>query len=123
MSTAGIRAAIRSARPYRGHPRYGLLPVAVRSSVHSVSEIPKHRQTKISFKNKYLYNIPECAVLRSQFAASDARRSNVAEKLALGSYEQFDAARREAAQLAADAEDMVTLEQVERRLESKGKGK
>jgi hypothetical protein len=46
-------------------------------------------------------------------------RADVAEKLALECYEAFDAARREAARLAADGEDMAALEQAERQLESK----
>lgn len=50
-------------------------------------------------------------------------RSEVAEKLALERYESFDAARREAARLAADAEDMAVLEQTERALEGKGRGR
>jgi hypothetical protein len=44
-------------------------------------------------------------------------RADVAEKLALERYESFDAARREAARLAADAEDMAA-EQTERQLEA-----
>lgn len=50
-------------------------------------------------------------------------RADVAEKLALERYETFDAARREAARLAADAEDMAALENAERQLEGKGRGK
>lgn len=50
-------------------------------------------------------------------------RANVAEKLVMERYESFDAARREAARLAADAEDMAALEQTERALEGKGRGK
>ena len=50
-------------------------------------------------------------------------RSDVAEKLALERYESFDAARREAARLAADAEDMAALENAERQLEGKGRRK
>lgn len=50
-------------------------------------------------------------------------RADVAERLALERYETFDAARREAARLAADAEDVAALEQVERKLEDKGRGK
>ena len=50
-------------------------------------------------------------------------RADVAEKRALERYERFDATRREAAQLAADAEDMAALEQAERALEGKGPGK
>ncbi len=50
-------------------------------------------------------------------------RADVAEKLALERYERFDAARREAAKLAADAEDLAALEQSERQLEGKGRGK
>lgn len=50
-------------------------------------------------------------------------RSDVAEKLALERYESFDAARREAARLAADAEDIAALEQTERQLEGKGRRK
>lgn len=50
-------------------------------------------------------------------------RADVAEKLALERYESFDAARREAARLAANAEDMAALEQAERQLEGKGRGK
>ena len=49
-------------------------------------------------------------------------RSEVAEKLALERYEGFDAARREAARLAEDAEDLAVLEQAERALEGKGPG-
>lgn len=50
-------------------------------------------------------------------------RADVAERLALQRYESFDAARREAARMAADAEDVAALEQVERKLEDKGRGK
>jgi hypothetical protein len=50
-------------------------------------------------------------------------RADVAEKLALERYESFDAARREAARLAADTEDMAALEQAERQLEGEGRGK
>lgn len=50
-------------------------------------------------------------------------RADVAEKLALERYESFDAARREAARLAADTEDMAALEQTERQLGRKGRGK
>lgn len=50
-------------------------------------------------------------------------RADVAEKLALERYESFDAARREAARLAADAEDIAALEQTERQLEAKGRRK
>jgi hypothetical protein len=50
-------------------------------------------------------------------------RADVAEKLALERYESFDAARREAARLAADAEDLAALEKTERALEGKGRGK
>ncbi|KAB2901776.1 MAG: virulence RhuM family protein [Dokdonella sp.] len=50
-------------------------------------------------------------------------RADVAEKLALERYENFDAARREATRLAADAEDMAALVKAERALEGKGRGK
>lgn len=50
-------------------------------------------------------------------------RADVAEKLALERYESFDATRREAARLAADADDMAALEHTERALEGKGRGK
>lgn len=50
-------------------------------------------------------------------------RADVAEKLALERYETFDAARREAARLAADAEDLEALERTQRQLEGKGRGK
>ena len=50
-------------------------------------------------------------------------RADVVEKLALERYETFDTARREAARLVADAEDMAALEQVEQELEGKGRGK
>jgi hypothetical protein len=50
-------------------------------------------------------------------------RADVAEKLVLERYESFDAARREEARLAADTEDMAALEQTERALEGKGRGK
>lgn len=49
-------------------------------------------------------------------------RADVAEKLALERYETFDAARREAARLATDAENVKALEQMERKLEGKGRG-
>jgi len=49
-------------------------------------------------------------------------RSEVAEKLALERYDSFEAARCEAARLAADAEDMAALEQTERQLEGKRRG-
>jgi len=48
--------------------------------------------------------------------------AQVAERLALELYAEFDARRREAERLAADAEDVRALEQIERRLESKGQG-
>ena len=38
-------------------------------------------------------------------------------------FDRFDAARREAARLAADAEDMAALEQTERQLEGTRRGK
>lgn len=41
-------------------------------------------------------------------------RADVAEKLALERYEQFDAGRREAAKLAADKEDIAELESVDK---------
>ncbi|MFZ2492842.1 MAG: virulence RhuM family protein [Thermoanaerobaculia bacterium] len=48
-------------------------------------------------------------------------RAEVAEKLALERYEMFDAERREAAQRAADAEDVAELEHTERQLVTKGR--
>ncbi len=48
-------------------------------------------------------------------------RADVAERLALERYETFDTARREEARLAADQEDVAALEQVERKLEDKGR--
>ncbi len=50
-------------------------------------------------------------------------RADVAEKLALERYESFDAARRDAARQAADAEDMAALKKTERVLEGKGRRK
>jgi hypothetical protein len=50
-------------------------------------------------------------------------RADVAEKLALERCESFDSARREAARAAADADDMAALEQTERQLEGKRRGK
>lgn len=50
-------------------------------------------------------------------------RSEVAEKLAVGRYESFDATRREAARVTVDAEDMKALKQAERQLEDEGRGK
>ncbi len=47
-------------------------------------------------------------------------RADLVEKLAQERYDSFDAARREAAQLAADAEDIVELEQLEKALEEMG---
>ena len=44
-------------------------------------------------------------------------RADVAERLVLDRYETFDTTRREAARIAADAEDMAALEQAERSLE------
>jgi Virulence protein len=49
--------------------------------------------------------------------------AQVAERLALERYAEFDARRREAELLAADAEDVRALEQIERQLEGKGRGK
>jgi hypothetical protein len=46
-------------------------------------------------------------------------RADVAERLVLERYESFDSARREAARLAADAEDMAALAQTEKQLEGK----
>ena len=69
-------------KPFRGHPRNGLLPAAVRSRVCSVLEMPKYRVNKISFKNKYLCVIPAYAALRSQIATWHAGCADVAEKLA-----------------------------------------
>jgi len=45
--------------------------------------------------------------------------AQVAERLALERYAEFDARRREAERLAADAEDVRVLEQIERQLEGK----
>ncbi len=50
-------------------------------------------------------------------------RADVAERLVLERYETFATARREAARLVADAEDLLTLEQAERQLEGKGREK
>jgi len=47
----------------------------------------------------------------------------VAEKLALEHYTKFDAQRREAERVAADREDMKVLEDVEKKLDSKKRGK
>ncbi len=49
--------------------------------------------------------------------------AQVAERLALERYAEFDTKRREAERLSADAEDVQALEQVERKLEGKGKKK
>lgn len=49
--------------------------------------------------------------------------AQVAERLALERYAEFDARRREAERLAADAEDVAVLEQVERQLEGKERRK
>jgi hypothetical protein len=49
-------------------------------------------------------------------------RADVAEKLAVERYESFDAARREAARIAADTEDMAALKKAEWQLEGKGRG-
>lgn len=48
-------------------------------------------------------------------------RADVAEKLVLERYESFEAARREAERLMADADDMATLKQAERQLKNKGR--
>lgn len=45
-------------------------------------------------------------------------RADVAEKLALKRYTTFDAQRREAERLAADAEDMELLKQIEQKIDS-----
>lgn len=47
-------------------------------------------------------------------------RADVAEELMLERYASVDAARREAARLAADAENMAALEKTEQQLESNG---
>jgi hypothetical protein len=49
--------------------------------------------------------------------------AQVAESLVLERYAEFDARRREAERLAADAEDMRALERIERQLENKGRGR
>lgn len=49
--------------------------------------------------------------------------AQVAERLALERYAEYDTKRREAERLSADAEDVQALEQVERKLEGKGKKK
>ena len=49
--------------------------------------------------------------------------AQVAERLALERYAEFDARRREAERLAADAEDVRALERIERQLEKKERGK
>jgi len=49
-------------------------------------------------------------------------RADVAEALALERYQTFDTTRREAARLAADAEDIGALEKVERQLERTARG-
>ena len=49
--------------------------------------------------------------------------AQVAERLALERYAEFDTKRREAERLAADAEDVQALEQVERKLENRAPGK
>ena len=48
---------------------------------------------------------------------------NVAEALALERYESFDAARREAERLVADATDLAALEGLGRDLEARERGK
>jgi hypothetical protein len=58
---------------------------------------------------------------REVLAHAGRLRADVAKKLVLERYESFDAARREAARTAADAEDMEVLEQAERQLEDKGR--
>ena len=60
---------------------------------------------------------------REELTHAGKLRADFAEKLALERYESFDAARREAARLAADAEDIAVLEQTERQLEGEGRGK
>lgn len=50
-------------------------------------------------------------------------RSDVAEKLVLERYANFDATRRESARQAADAEDLTFLQQTEKTLESTRRGK
>ena len=50
-------------------------------------------------------------------------RSEVAEKLALERYESFDAARREAARLAADEADIAELQDVEKAMAKKRRKK
>jgi hypothetical protein len=59
---------------------------------------------------------------RDVLAHAGKVRAEVAEKLALERYETFDAERRGAARLAADAEDLISLERAERSLEQKGRG-
>jgi hypothetical protein len=57
---------------------------------------------------------------REVLSHAGKQRADVAEKLVR--YESFDAAQREAACLAADAEDMAALERAERQLEGKERG-
>jgi len=49
--------------------------------------------------------------------------AQVAERLGLERYAEFDARRREAERLAADAEDVRVLEQIERGLEAGNTGR
>lgn len=60
---------------------------------------------------------------REMLTHAGKQRAGVAEKLVRERYESFDAARREAGRLAADAEDFAALEQTERQLEGEGRGK
>jgi len=46
-------------------------------------------------------------------------RADVAEKLALGLYEQYNEARRLAERITADEEDMATLERLEKTMDQK----
>lgn len=65
---------------------------------------------------------PQCNE-REVLTRAGKMRFDVAERLALERYESFDVARRQAAWLAADAEDMAVLERTERALESDGHGR
>jgi len=76
-------AELQSARPYRGHPRNGLLLAALHSGHCSGSEIPNYRYNKISFKIKYLLFLPMWAALGLQIATSNTRRGDFAERLTL----------------------------------------
>jgi hypothetical protein len=98
-----------------------VLRAAVKESL--TVQIPKRRRTLTMRDREDKLNAFLQLNEREVLTHAGKLRTVVTEKLALERYESFDAARREAARLAADAEDMAALMEVERQLGGKERWK